>query len=269
VANSQSQLDLAKARNRVGLGPTSDVANAQTALSVAVQNLVVAQNNASTIRVNLAVQIGIDPRTPIVPAGTGEPPLVSNDVNGFVQTALRQRPEILQAQDTLEAVRAALRVARTANAPTLQANLGFNSGGQQFFPQNQVFTAGAFVQFNPFNPGLIAGQIKEARGNLVSAEAQLLSEQIAVTSDVSQADLNFRSAEQRLAAAATEVINAQEGVRIATGRYKAGIGQFQDVLTAQQGLYTALSDQVNARAARETARVMFDHAIGEPIAPAH
>jgi outer membrane protein TolC len=269
VANSQSQLDLANARYRVGLGLPSDVANAQTALSEAVQNLVVAQNSDSAARVNLAVQIGIDPRTPIQPADSVESPLASSDVNGFVQTALRQRPEILQARATLEADRYALRAARTSNAPTLRANLGFNSDGTQYFPQNQGFTAGATVQFNPFDGGLSAGMVKEARGNLVSAQAQLLSEQIAVASDVSLAYLDVRSAEQRVAAAGTEVLNAQEGVRIATGRYKAGLGQFQDVLTAQQGLYTALSDQVNARAALETARVTFDHAIGAPVAAAH
>jgi outer membrane protein TolC len=92
----------------------------------------------------------------------------------------------------------------------------------------------------------------------------LVSQRIAVATEVSQAYLDVRSAEQRVAAAGTQVINAQEGVRIATGRYQAGIGQFQDVLTAQQALYTALSDQVSARAALETARVAFDRAIGLP-----
>jgi outer membrane protein len=254
------------ARFRVGLGLASDVANAQTALSEAVQNLTQAQNNAGVAQVSLAQLMGIDPRTPIQPAESGEPPLSSDDVNGFVQAALQRRPEIFLEQATVQADQHALKAARTFNAPSLAANLGFNGLGPQYFPQNQSFTVGATLQFDPFDGGLTAGLTKQARGNLATAQAQLASEQIAVASEVSQDYLNVRSAEQRVTAAGTEGINARESVRIATGRYQAGIGQFQDVLTAQQALYTALSDQVNAEASRETARVAFDRAIGSPVA---
>jgi outer membrane protein TolC len=268
LGNRQSQLALVNARYRVGLGLASDVANAQTALSEAVQNLTQAQNAASVAQVTLAQLMGIDPRTPLQPAESGEPPLASDDVNGFVQAALRQRPEILLEQATVQANQHAVKAARTFNAPALSADLGFNALGPQFFPQNQAFTVGATLHFDPFDGGLTAGLTKQARGNLATAQANLVNEQIAVTSEVSQDYLDVRSAEQRVAAAGTQVINAQEGVRIATGRYRAGIGQFQDVLTAQQALYTALTDQVNARASLETARVAFDRAIGLPVGAA-
>ena len=266
VANRQSQLALVNARYRVGLGLASDVANAQTAVSEAVQNLTQAQNNNSVAQVTLAQLMGIDPRTPIQPAEAGEPPLASSDVNGFVQAALRQRPEVLREEATVQANQHALKAARTFNAPSLSADLGFNALGPQFFPQNQAFTVGVALQFDPFDGGLTHGLTKQARGNLATAQAQLVSQQIAVASEVSQFYLDVRSAEQRMKAAGSEVINAREGVRIATGRYQAGIGQFQDLLTAQQALYTALSDQVNARASLETGRVAFDRAIGLPVA---
>jgi outer membrane protein TolC len=104
-------------------------------------------------------------------AESGEPPLASSDVNDFVQTGLRQRPEILLEQATVEANQHALKAARTFNAPSLSANLGFNGLGPQFFPQNQAFTVGAILQFNPFDGGLTAGLTKQARGNLATAQA--------------------------------------------------------------------------------------------------
>jgi outer membrane protein len=229
-----------------------------------VQNLTLARNNASVAQVILAQLMEIDPRTPIQPAESGEPLLSASDVSGFVQTALQQRPEILLEQATVQASKHALKAARTFNAPALRANLGFDAAGSQFFPQNQIFAVG--VQFNPFDGGLTHGLTKQARGDLATAQAQLVSAQIAVASEVSQAYIDVRSAEHRVTAAGTEVINAREGVRIATGRYQAGIGQIQDLLTAQQALYTALSDQVNAQASLETARVAFDRAMGLPIA---
>jgi outer membrane protein len=268
LSNRQSQLDLANARFRVGLGLPSDVATAQTAVSTAVQSLTVARNNASLAGVNLAQLMGIDPRTPIQPAESGEPPLPSDDVNGFVQRALRQRPEILQAQATIQADQHALSAAKVFNAPALTANLGPNAQGPQFFPQSQTFRIGVSLQFTPFDGGFTSGLVKEARGNLESARAQLSSQQLTVTSDVSQAYLDVRSAEQRVAAAGSEVANAQEGVRIATGRYRAGLGQFVDILNAQQFLFTALNDQVTAQSALEQARAAFTRAIGSPVAGA-
>jgi outer membrane protein len=266
LTNRQSQLDLANARFRVGLGLASDVATAQTAVSTAVQNLTVARNNASLSAVNLAQLMGIDPRTPIQPAESGEPPLPSDDVNGFVQLALRQRPELLQAQATIQANQHALGAAKVFNAPTLRATLGPSAQGPQFFPQNDTFQIGVSLRFTPFDGGFTSGLVKEARGNLESAQAQLSSEQLTVTSDVSQAYLDVRSAEQRVAAAGSEVANAQEGVRIATGRYRAGLGQFVDILNAQQFLYTALNDRVDAQSALDQARAAFSRAIGTPVA---
>src|SRR5205085_505483 len=88
VANRQSQLALARARLNSGLGLPSDVVTAETAVSAAVLNLNIARNNADLARVNLALLMGIDPRTPIQPAATGEPPFPSNDVTGLVNLAL-------------------------------------------------------------------------------------------------------------------------------------------------------------------------------------
>jgi outer membrane efflux protein len=102
----------------------------------------------------------------------------------------------------------ALKVAHTFNAPALSANPGFNGLGPQFFPQNQSFTVSAALRFDPLDGGLTAGFTKVASGNLATAQAQLASQQIAVVSEVSQAYLDVRSSEQRVAAARTQVIKA-------------------------------------------------------------
>ncbi len=265
LQNRRSQLNLAKARLNSGLGLPSDVVTAETAYSEGVLNLMVAQNNAVIAHVNLAVLMGIDARTPIVTVEGGEPPFPSDDVNALINQALQQRPDVLQAQATVDANHHAVSAAKTTNAPVVAGTLGFSSRGRDFPPRDDGLTVGATVTFTPFDGGLTHGRVKEARANLDSAEAQLQGTRLTVTSDVAQAWLNLRTAEQRVATATIEVTNATEGVRIATGRYGSGLGLFQDIITAQSLLLTARTNLVNAQAQVDTARAALRRAIGTPL----
>jgi outer membrane protein TolC len=104
--------------------------------------------------------------------------------------------------------------------------------------------------------------VKEAEANLRSAVAQVEAARLTVQSDVSQAYLNLRNAEQKVTTADAEIANAQEALRLARGRYEAGIGVFLDVLDTETALDTANSNRVNALAAVSQARAALAHAIG-------
>jgi outer membrane protein len=264
VRNQQDHLALAEARVKAGLGLPSDVVRAQTAVSDAILNLNLARNNAAVSRVNLAQLMGIDPRTPIQAAESGEPAMPSDDVSAMVNTALRQRPDIREAEANLRAAQHGVSAAQTANAPSLAANLGLSARGNSL-PLNSSWSIGASIQWSPFDSGLTAGRVKEARASVEAAQAALVSTRLAVTSDVSQAYLNLRTAEQRVTTADAEVANAQESVRLAEGRYRAGVGTFIDVTDAQSALLTAQTNRVNAQSAVDQARAALVRALGAPL----
>ncbi|HLV80034.1 MAG TPA: TolC family protein [Chthonomonadaceae bacterium] len=265
VGNQQAQRDLAQARLRAGIGLPSDVVQAETALAQAIFALNQAQNTASIARVNLATLMGIDPRTPIDVANAGEPAVNTDDVNALVQSALRQRPEVLQAQANLRATQSGLSAARTTNAPAFSGFVGGSTLGTSFPPKSDFLVYGVSVVWDPFDAGLTAGRVKQAQADVTIAQAQLASQQQAVTSDVSQSYLNLQTAGQRVTTAQAEVANAQESVRLMTGRYRAGIGTFLDVITSQAALVTAQTDLVNAQSAVDQARAAMAHAIGAPL----
>jgi outer membrane protein TolC len=267
VANRQTQLNQALARYNVGQGLQSDVVNAETAKAEAIQILNSAHANETLARANLAMMIGIDPRTPIVPAATGEPMPVSNDMNLLVQQALLHRPEILQAQSTLKSAQYGVSAAKTNNAPVISGSANALSTGNQFVPQNDYLTAGVAITFTPFDGGLTAGRVDQARANVTIAQAQLASSQIIVKNDVMQAYVDLNTAEQNVVAATADVVNAQQGVSIAEGRYSTGLGQFLDILNAQAFLLTAQTSLTQARATVDQARAEVNHAIGTAISP--
>jgi outer membrane protein TolC len=86
-----------------------------------------------------------------------------------------------------------------------------------------------------------------------------------LVSDVSQAYLNLLTARQKLTTATAEQTNAEEALRLAQGRYKAGVGVFLDVLDAENALVAANTNRVNARNGVDQAIVQLAHAIGTNV----
>lgn len=267
IRSRQGHLDLAKARLEAGVGLPSDVVRAETARAEAILGLNLARTNASVSRVALAQLMGIDPRTPILAADAGEPEEAAEDVDALVARALENRPEIIQARSSCEAAGFGMSAAKTGSSPSFGASAGWSQRGAEIPLDNRSFSVGLSMSWSAFDSGLTAGRVREAAANVESAEAQLDSTRLAVISEVSQAYLNLKTAEQRVITADAGVANAEEAVRLTEGRYRGGIGMFIDVLDAQTALVTARTNRVNAVSAVNTARAALVRAVGGNAPP--
>lgn len=267
VRTTESQLALAEAMLRSGLGPPVDVVRAQTSVASAISGLTNARTNATLTRIDLAQAMGIDPRAEIT-ASDDQPGAAGQqaDLNALVSTALRQRPEVLEVQERLRAAGYGVRAASRLNAPSIYASIGSSVRGRDFPPNDTTnLTVGATVAFDVFNSGLSRGARQEAEGLEQAARADLASIELEVVSDVSQAHLNLLAARQRVVAATAEVANAEEGVRLAEGRYRSEVGTFLDVIDAQRALIAAQTNLVNARTAVQEAGAQIDRSTGAPL----
>lgn len=268
LRNRQGHLAMAEARLKAGMGLPADVVRAETAVADAIFNLTLARNNASVARVALARLIGVDPRTPIEAADSEEPAIEADSLESLIARALEQRPEMLQAKAAVEAARAGLKAAKTSNLPAISASAGYVGRGASLSTDlSQSTTVGVSVQWSLFDAGLTRGRIQEAQAGEQAAEAQLESMRLAIIAEVSQAYLNLKTAEQRVATADSQVANAQEALRLTEGRYRSGLGTFIDVLDAQTALATADTNRVNAQSEVNVSRVALMHAIGITRAP--
>ena len=268
VRNQEGHLALAQALLASGLGLPLDVVRAETAYAQGVYGLMVARNNALLARVSLAKLIGLDPRTALEPAEAGEPVLGSEEMEALVEQGLAQRPDVLAVQADVDAATAGLAAARTTNAPTVVGTVGVQDRGSSFPPDITGVSVGVAVQWTPLDAGLTAGRVREAEASLAAAQADLEAVRLAVIAEISQAWLDLQAAAPRITAAEAQVTNAQEALRLAEGRYRAGIGVFLDVLDAQTALDTARTNRVNAQAARVQARAALSHATGSAALPA-
>lgn len=263
VVNRQRQLDLANARFQNGIGEPIDVVNAETSKSQGIVQLTLARNAASQAATNLLNQIGVNPLTPInVPPASSEAEVSGDDPKALISTALKARPEVRAAQALVNAYGHGVSAAKTVDMPSFYVAGAAGAAGNKFPLSNDTAALGLGVSFPIFDSGLRAGSVEQAEGQLQSAQASFNTTVLSVQNDVANAYVALRTAEQTLELTDKEVANAQEGVRIAEGRYKENFGQFQDILTAQSLLLGAETDQTQAQNAVDQARTQLRHAMG-------
>jgi outer membrane protein len=270
LKDTQDNLALAQARLNSGIGEPGDVVTAQTNLAAATVTLITDRTTASTAEVALALEMGIDPRTPIVPKDSTEPAIAIDNMNALVDQGLKQRPEIKQQQQLLRAAGYQVSVARKALLPTVNflassatATAGGSSGTAYDLPKAVAF--GIELTWDPFAIAGARGQIDVANASVQTSKANLFQAGQTVISDISTAYLNIKSAEQRIATSEAEVKNGLEGLRIAEGQYKAGVTTFVTVTNAELNLAQARNDLVTSNAALQLARAAMEHAIGRAL----
>ena len=265
VQSRTVQKAFAKARVEAGFGAPPDVVRAQTDEDQAILELVQARANATLSRVTLAQALGVDPRTPLQVADSSEPDVPGDDVSPLVDIAVKRRPEILSAQESLRAAGIGVAVARKSNQPAIFANAGVTSRGDSDPTDSVRGTFGLTLSWDLLDGGVQRGRVREARANEAAAKATYELQLQNVIADVSTAYTNLRIAEQRVNLTRSQVTNALEGVRLATGRYRGGVGTFLEVTDAQAALVLAQTNQVNAETALQSQRAALQRAIGAPL----
>lgn len=265
LENQRRNLALARARWESGLGLPADVVRAETAVAAATVNLNAARARTAGSRVRLARLMGIDPRTPLEVEPEPLEPIPEGDLNAAIDEALGRRPEMLAAERDVRAGEYALRAASVNAAPALNASAGVTSRGQNYPPDTWFVQYGVALSWPLIDSGFTEGLVQEAEANLEAAQARRDVVRQDLVSEVLQAWVQLDTALQSLQAAEAGEANAREAVRIAAGRYAAGLGDFLDVLDAQNAWLNASNGLVQARLTAGQARAAFERALGLPV----
>ncbi|HWD41513.1 MAG TPA: TolC family protein, partial [Fimbriimonas sp.] len=193
-----------------------------------------------------------------------ERPLPSQDVNALVDQALKQRPEIKQQEMLIRAAGYEVSIARKSLLPSvsLVGSVSDSAGGNF---NGGVGSVGITLSWDPFSVSAARGRSLTAQADVTTAQQNLVLTTQTVQSDVAVAYLNDKTAEQQVQVSTAELANAQEGLRIAEGQYRAGVVTFVTVTDAETNIAQARADLVNAQAALQLARAAMEHALGKPL----
>jgi outer membrane protein TolC len=251
VNEATASVTAAEERRGVGLATIADVLQAKTALSEARLALETTQGNLSAARGALAVAMGFPANLPYdVESNPPEIPVrtVSETVDSLIGSAVRNRPDLAAAQAEARAATAQVRVAQSAERPALL--LGSSAG--RTYSNNTTFTGNTYslnlgLQIPIFNGFSRGYDVLAARALADAATARAETLRQVVVNQVFISYFALQTATQRVARSNDLLASAEQSETVARARYREGVGNIIDLLTAQAALANARATQVQAR----------------------
>jgi outer membrane protein len=269
LLQAQAQLALSQARVRAGVTAQSDVIQAQAQVAQAQVDLLAARSQIGTAKAGLQGSLGADPAAPVeLQEPLAPTSAVTATAEAVMQAAETTRPEVARAQATVDSDQAALDVARVAAGPQVSVGLGTTYTPLSTSPiLNNATSYGisATVSLPLYDSGKGGAEIAAAQATLQSAQAQLRAQRLAVRQDAYQAYLSAVQAAANIQATQAAKAAADEALRVAEGRYRAGVGIIVELITARAQAAQADVNAVNALYAYETSLATLRHAEGMPI----
>lgn len=268
-----AELNLANARDVLGLVQTRYDAGSATALELAQQKSLVAsqqrqlpliQQLAEESQITLAALLG----QPVQAVDMGVEPFQAltwpSIGAGVPSQLLSQRPDIAQAEAQLAAASADVTVARAAMLPTLTLGATVGSGA---YKANEILRS----PFYTLTSGLVAPIFNNGRLSAERDKARARQDELLHTyrgaiingfADVEKSLSRITRLDQQRQWQSEELQQAQTAFQIAENRYQAGAEDLLTVLETQRTLYAAQDVNVQLRLSRLQASIALYKALG-------
>jgi len=253
----------ARLRYRAGESPSTDVAQAGARLAEARAGLARAQGMQVSAHAHFTNLTGLEPldlrplpANPPLPATLGE----------AMEEALRNNPQIVQAQAGLRAAQAASRGARAERLPTVGAFAEAGTVRDQFFPDYRAdsATVGIRARWEFFSGGRVSGRIAEASSEVRAADARMRAASMRVEEQVISAFQDVRTAQLVEQAAGDQAASAAQALESVRHEVRVGIKPQLDLLDAEREAIAAEAGSIRAGTDRIVAAYRLAALLGRP-----
>ncbi len=239
VVEAEEHLRQAQGFFKAGTAPQYDVVDAEVTVANANVSLIQADNNIKIARIQMENVLGVPlPKNFALKdiLGVSHAPISMEDA---IQTAIKSRPELLSSMAQVQAGKAGLTAAWTANLPSINLSGGYNWRGFDIAPLYSGWSLGLTVSLPIFEGFALDAGIDQAKANLKIAKASnnLAMQSLYLT--VQQDEYSLEEAAQKIQAAKKLVQQAAEALRLAVGEYNSGTGSELQVTDAQVSLANA------------------------------
>jgi outer membrane protein len=236
-------LNQARTRQQTGVGPRSDVEQAQSFYDATEQSVIDAQNVLDDA--NLALTEIVGTHAAAIAPLRADIPLVSPDpesADDWVVSARQDNFDVRSAQLKMEAASRDISVQRGRGLPTFSL-----TGGSSKLTQDQVLggnqtldTVGVSFSWPLFQGGAVASAVRQSRALYRQASATYDSAQRDTERQTRAAFRGVVTGIQRIGAARRAVDSGQRAVEASRRNVEFGTGTEFDLLNAQNNYYAAL-----------------------------
>jgi outer membrane protein len=266
VRQNQALLKQAQGFYQVGLKAKIDVTKAEANLYDAEATLIKARNGVDLARVTLMTALGLKtwPFTQV--EDMLEVKAQPQSLEALKAQAQQRRPELLKNRHQQNFNEAAVKVAQAGYFPVFTSNAayGWQSLDRPFANQPSTWYVGAAMTF-PLFEGL--STVYAVNQNKAQLRATLENYEVLrqnVTKEVEQTYLDVKSGWELIRASKKALEAARENLRLAWGRYQAGVGTIIEVTDAQVQFSQADLKFVQALYDYRVFEAKLDKAIGKP-----
>jgi outer membrane protein TolC len=270
-----NELQDVQKRFTAGTVPQFDVLRAQVELANERPRLIAASNDYRIGKNNLLNLLAVRvPSTiwedvPLQLSDTLEARPYSIDLTVAMTRALDKRPELAALHKAMALRREEVLQAKAAYKPNAQIYGGYQWQSPPY--ENDIGTdlygwvAGAQLSWNLFDGRLTHGKVIEAKARYEQAQLDVDDSGRQIELDVRTAYSRFIEAREVLDSQLTVQEQAEEALRLAEARHRAGTGTQLDVLSAQTALTQARTTQIQALHDYSAARSRLQRALGEDM----
>ena len=264
VELARALLKLAQDQRNAGVATGVDVTRAETRLAEQEVRLAQAQTTSEQARLDLQRVVGLPLGSPLTLTDqlkfTEEPfPAIETAIS----LANKDRREVQVAEEQSRVSELERRAVRAEYLPSIEFVGDYGVSG--ITPTvSDLPTRSAAIQLNVpiFNGGLTRGRLTAATSRQKQTELELSNIRGQVEEDVRLALTTLRTTAVQVRAADQSVLLAQRELEMARDRFKSGVGDNLEVVSAQTSLADARDAQVNALAQYNAARLNLAAALG-------
>ncbi len=241
----------------------SDSLEVKAKLAQAQHQLVVSQNNLLTDKEHLNNLLGRDIDTPFRTQSTPPASAEEMDLKVARETALRQRPEVKEAEIDVSRAGVDLKLAKAQYIPDIGGALRYFSPiNTQILPQN-IVSGGLALTWEPVDWGRRKDKIKQKNLTVEQSNNQLQDTRAKVLLDVDNTFRKLEESRSLIAVAQAARDAANEKLREVSNQFKQSAVLLRDVLQQQATVANANHDYEESLLGLLNATAEFEKALGE------
>jgi outer membrane protein TolC len=263
LETAQSLFQVARDRERAGVGPNIDTLRSQVETEQRRLAVIEAQNSLDKQRVALLRIVGLRLQQRVVL--TSRAPYKATPEIGPDQAlarAIAVRADYKAAEARVVAAEQEVRAAERQRMPTVTVTADIGALGTTPADVERTWSAYGVLRVPIFTGGRVGATVLRARAALEQRKAELDDLRTSIEQDVTDAGLDVRAAAERVDVAKATADFAQQTLAQARSRFAAGVTNNIEVVQAQESVARANSQYINALYTHNIAKVQLARAMG-------
>jgi outer membrane protein TolC len=262
VTTSAALEKLAQDQHDQGLATGVDVVRAQVQLARDRQGLLVARDNYQTSLLVLARFLGLQPGTPLELAEQLEFKRVETPaLDEAVHAALLARPDYRSLFSQRESLVEQQKASHDRYYPTFSINGDYGALGRNLSEMPGIGEVQATLSVTLFDRDR-SGEQKQLASRVQRLDAQMQDLARGIEEDIRKALLDLESTEQQVVVTQQALDLAERELSLAEDRFRNGVADNIEVITAQDALAATQDDRIAALANHADASAALARALG-------